>query len=55
MVNGRPGASGQREGGPDGGDARDVLARLATTVAGRLAASVAGHKPGGALSPETLG
>jgi len=33
----------------------DVLPRLATTVAGRLAASVAGHQPGGTLSPETLG
>jgi len=33
----------------------DVLPRLATTVAGRLAASVAGHQPGGTPSPETLG
>ena len=33
----------------------DVLPRLATTVAGRLAASMAGHQPGGAPSPETLG
>jgi hypothetical protein len=33
----------------------DVLPRLATTVAGRLAASVAGHQPGGAPSPEKLG
>ena len=32
----------------------DVLPRLATTVAG-LAASMAGHQPGGAPSPETLG
>ena len=33
----------------------DVLPRLATTVAGRLAASVVGHQPGGTPSPETLG
>jgi hypothetical protein len=33
----------------------DVLPRLATTVAGRLAASVAGHQPGGTPSPQTLG
>jgi hypothetical protein len=33
----------------------DVLPRLATTVAGRLAASVADQQPGGAPAPETLG
>ena len=33
----------------------DVLPWLATTVAGRLAASMADHQPGGAPSPETLG
>jgi len=33
----------------------DVLPRLGTTVAGRLAGSVADRRPGGAPSPETLG